>query len=127
MCEVIAIVNQKGGCSRTTTAVNLGIGLAHAGKKVAVVDADPQASLTVSLGYRDPDMLETTLATIMESVINGEDINPEQGILYHEEGIDLVPSNIRLAGIEVSLSNEPGDDPEGLYFAHFRPLRQYPY
>ena len=105
MCEVIAIVNQKGGCAKTTTAVNLGIGLSQAGKKVAVVDADPQASLTVSLGYRDPDMLETTLATIMENVINGEDIDSEQGILHHEEGIDLVPSNIRLAGLEVSLGS----------------------
>ena len=105
MCEVIAIVNQKGGCAKTTTALNLGIGLAMAGKKVALIDADPQGSLTVSLGYRDPDQQKTTLATIMASIINGEEIDPAEAILNHEEGVDLIPADITLAGLEVSLSN----------------------
>ena len=94
MCEVIATVNQKGGCAKTTTAVNLGAGLAMAGKKIALIDADPQGSLTVSLGYREPDQQKVTLATIMTSIINGEEIDPVEGILHHEEGVDLILSTI---------------------------------
>lgn len=99
MCKVIAIVNRKGGCAKTTTAVNLGVGLAMVGKKVALIDADPQGSLTVSLGYREPDQHKVTLATIMTSMINGEEINPVEGILHHEEGVDLIPADITLAGL----------------------------
>ncbi len=105
MSEVIAIVNQKGGCAKTTTAVNLGVGLALAGKKVALIDADPQGSLTISLGYREPNQPKVTLATIMTTMINGEGIEPMEGILHHEEGVDIIPSDITLAGLEVSLSN----------------------
>lgn len=105
MCEVIAIVNQKGGCAKTTTVLNLGVGLAMAGKKVALIDDDPQGSLTVSLGYRQPDQQKVTLATIMTDIINGEQIDPAEGILHHEEGADLVPADITLAGLEVSLFN----------------------
>ena len=105
MCEVIAIVNQKGGCAKTTTAVNLGVGLALTGKKVALIDADPQGSLTVSLGYREPDQQRLTLATLMTSIINGEETDSAEGILHHEEDVDLIPADITLAGLEVSLSN----------------------
>ena len=105
MCEVMAIVNQKGGCAKTTTAVNLGVGLALAGKKVALIDADPQGSLTVSLGYREPDQQKITLASIMTNMINGEEIDSAEGILHHEEGVDLIPADITLSGLEVSLSN----------------------
>ena len=105
MCEVMAIVNQKGGCAKTTTAVNLGVGLALAGKKVALIDADPQGSLTVSLGYREPDQKRLTLAMLMTSIINGEEIDSAEGILHHEEDVDLIPADITLAGLEVSLSN----------------------
>ena len=105
MCKVISIVNQKGGCSKTTSAVNIGIGLANAGKKVVLIDADAQGSLTASLGFQKPDELRVTLATIMAKTINEEEIDLSKVILHHEEGVDLVPGNIELSGLEVQLSN----------------------
>ena len=105
MCRIIAIANQKGGVGKTTTTVNLGIGLVRAGKKVLLVDADSQGSLTASLGYEEPDELEVTLATALSNVMNEEEIDIEDGILHHAEGIDLIPCNIELSGLEVSLVN----------------------
>ena len=105
MCKVIAIANQKGGVGKTTTTSNLGIGLAKQEKKVLLIDADAQGSLTASLGIREPDRLEITLATIMASIINDEEIKPEYGILRHEEGVDFMPGNIELSGLETSLVN----------------------
>ena len=105
MCKVISIVNQKGGYSKTTSAVNIGIGLANAGKKVVLIDADAQRSLTASLGFQKPDELKVTLATIMAKTINEEEIDLSKVILHHEEGVDLVPGNIELSGLEVQLSN----------------------
>ena len=105
MCKIIAIANQKGGVGKTTTTSNLGIGLAKQGKKVLLIDADAQGSLTASLGIREPDRLEITLATIMASIINDEEIKPEYGILRHEEGVDFMPGNIELSGLETSLVN----------------------
>ena len=105
MCKIIAIANQKGGVAKTTTAGNLGIGLANAGEKVLLIDADAQGSLTASLGYGEPDAIDYTLATALGKVINDEEAEPQEGILHHAEGIDLMPGNIELSGLEVSLVN----------------------
>lgn len=104
-CEVIAIANQKGGVGKTTTTFNLGVALAHAGKRVLLVDSDPQGDLTTYMGIHDPDNIPVTLSTLMERSIKDEDINSKEAILKHEEGIDLIPSNLELSSMEVSLVN----------------------
>lgn len=102
---VMAVVNQKGGTGKTTTCENLGIGLAKEGKRVLLVDTDPQASLTIALGHLRPDEIPITLTDLMAKVMQDQPIGPKEGILSHEESVDLIPANIALSGMEVSLVN----------------------
>ncbi len=103
--NIIALSNQKGGVGKTTTTVNLGVGLVQEGKKVLLVDFDPQASLTISLGYPQPDQLPTNISSLMGNVLMDEPFSIADAILHHEEGVDLIPSSIELSGMEVSLVN----------------------
>lgn len=101
--QIISLANQKGGVGKTTTCANLGIGLAREGKRVLLVDCDPQATLTLSLEWRKPETLPVTLATLMSRVLQEQPVHAEEAILHHAEGVDLVPGSIALSGLEASL------------------------
>lgn len=105
MSKVIALANQKGGVGKSATAVNLSIGLASKGKKVLCCDADSQGNMTDSLGYQNPDSIHVSLATLLIKTMQEEPYSRDEGILHHKEGIDLIPGNIELSAIEVSLVN----------------------
>ena len=102
-CRIIALANQKGGTGKTTTTVNLGVGLVRQGKRVLLVDADPQGDLTTCLGWQDQDTLPATLATLMEQAIRDDPVEVPMALLHHRESVDLLPSNIELSAMEMAL------------------------
>jgi len=104
MGKVFVIANRKGGCGKSVTSASIGIALARQGKKVLCIDTDNQFSLTISLGIENPDTLPVTLKTIITDIITKNDIDPSQGIIHHSEGIDLLPANDSLTGIELALA-----------------------
>ncbi len=117
MCEIIAIANQKGGVGKTTTAINLGIGLVNRGNRVLLVDLDPQGNATQGLGF-DADALEITVSTILRKMINKDyAFMKDYGILSHSEGIDLMPANIELSALEPELIS--------LFFGREKILKTY--
>lgn len=126
MSTTIAIANQKGGVGKTCTTLNLGIGLALKGKEVLLIDLDPQANLTMSLGWTNPDEQATTISTLLHKTANEQAIEPGEGILRHPEGVDLIPASIQLSGYEASLLGEFGRESVlRQYIDGVRPLYDY--
>ena len=103
--QIIAIANQKGGVGKTTTTVNLATSLARQGKKVLIVDLDPQANTTMCMGFQNPDELQITIASIFSEHIEDKITLSKEQYIEKAEGCDLIPSSIELAGIEPSLVN----------------------
>lgn len=102
---IYCLCNQKGGCAKTMTSVSLGIGLARKGRRVLLVDVDPQGSMTASLGWHQPDQLDINLSSVLGGILQECPLSPGSGILHHEEGADLLPANIELSGMEITLVN----------------------
>ena len=126
MADIICISNEKGGVGKTVSAASLGFGLARHGKKVLLLDFDPQHSLTVSLGVKDPDRLPVTISNVIGNIISEAEFDPASGIIHHDEGVDLMPANISLASMELSLVTVMGRETVlRQYIDAVRPLYDY--
>lgn len=109
-CKIIAIANQKGGTGKTTTACNMGNALAHAGKRVLLVDFDPQANLTMSFGIEQPDELDMTMHSVLGFVMDGRELPGKDEYIQHGERLDIIPCNINLSITEINLRDELGGE-----------------
>ena len=126
MGKVFVITNRKGGCGKSFTAASLGFALARQGKKVLCIDTDNQHSLTVSMGVTDPDGLPITIATAIMDIINKKETDPTAGIIHHSEGVDLMPANNSLTGIELSIAPLVGRETLlRKYLKRVKPLYDY--
>ena len=122
MGKTIVITNRKGGCGKSVTAANLGVGLARQGKKVLLIDADNQHSLTISMGVTEPDRLPITLTTVISDIIAKKDFEPTSGIIHHAEGVDLLPSNDSLTGKSI-FTHDPKGRVTAAYLSYYKVSR----
>ena len=125
MAQVIALSNQKGGVGKTMTTIHLGIGMVRQGKRVLLIDADPQGTMTHNLGFRPIGDLKTTLATVLERTARQSPMKPDEGLLHHKEGVDLMPSNIQLSGMERDLTVSGNKRVLARYLETVRPQYDY--
>ena len=109
-CKIITVANQKGGTGKTTTASNMGYALADAGKRVLLVDFDPQANLSMSFGIDRPDELSVSMHNVLSLVMDGTPLPPDMEYILHGPKLDIIPSNINLSITEINLRDEMGGE-----------------